>query len=325
MKTRTVGLRRRTIGRCHLIPGTAAHRATGCARQPRHSRSPMSEFRSAHSPLTGSHSPLAQSRLIVPARKLRRAVAVRGVDIRGVATLFAVIPLYNEPETLARCISQLMAITLPSQWRLRAIIVDDGSNSETKAALQELVASGGDRLRVISHQVNRGKGAALQTGFAAAVQESTSSSDAVVIQDADLEYDPRDIVSLLKASLEMNPSGAVFGNRWHRGAVGSGIKGWIHMRGNRLITRASNLATGLRLSDMECCYKLVPMPVMGAILPKLTEERFGIEPQIAAALARAGVPVREVPVAYRPRSFKEGKKIGSIDALRALWVILTSR
>lgn len=240
-------------------------------------------------------------------------------------TLFVVVPLFNEPGTLDECIDSVMKIGLPAGWRVRVVLVDDGSDNPTKAATDGVARKHLGSLTLITHSANKGKGAALRTGFEAVVATSTDECDSVAIQDADLEYDPHDLVKLLTASLSATPPLAIFGNRWHRGATAPGLRGWIHMRGNRLLTRASNIATGLRVSDMECCYKLLPIGVLRKILPHLTEQRFGIEPQIASALAAAKVAVREVPVSYKPRSWQEGKKIGPIDGLRALWVIFTAR
>jgi hypothetical protein len=145
-----------------------------------------------------------------------------------------------------------------------------------------------------------------------------------LVQDADLEYDPADYAALLAAL--RGPRSAVFGNRWANGDVQRrGAYRRIHALGNAALTVASNAMTGLRLHDMECCYKLLPVPVLREIRPWMTEERFGIEPQIAAALGRLRVPVAEVPVRYDPRGFAEGKKIRAKDGLRAFWVIARER
>ncbi|GDY05627.1 glycosyl transferase [Phycisphaerae bacterium] len=239
--------------------------------------------------------------------------------------LFVVIPVFNEPATLGDCVRKVAAVALPTAWTLRIVLINDGSDSATRFATEQLAAQFSNSLTLLHHPVNRGKGAALQTGFAHVVRTSNDERDAMIIQDADLEYDPNDFVHLIRA-IESNATNcSAFGNRWHNGSVQPGAKGWLHMRANRLLTTLSNLATGLRVTDMECCYKIIPVEALRKILPLLTENRFGIEPQIAAALARTGVLVVEVPVSYSPRSFKEGKKIGPIDGFRALWVIFRSK
>ena len=240
-------------------------------------------------------------------------------------TLYVVIPVFNEPETLGYCVRKVLAVSLPVAWTMRIVLINDGSDSVTRLASEQLTAQFPNSMTLLHHQVNRGKGAALQTGFAHVVTTSKNDLDAMIIQDADLEYDPNDFVPLIHA-LESNATNcSAFGNRWHNGSVQPGAHGWLHMRANRLLTTLSNLATGLRVTDMECCYKIIPVEVLRKILPMLTENRFGIEPQIAAALSRTGVLVVEVPVSYSPRSIKDGKKIGPIDGVRALWVIFRSK
>lgn len=239
-------------------------------------------------------------------------------------TLYVVIPIFNEPNTLRALLARVNAVTLPSGWTLAPILVDDASDTQTAQMIDALARESMPPLSVERHAVNQGKGAALRTGFARALALTHADDDAVIIQDADLEYDPQDFIAILAALAPLPLNSAVFGNRWHRGSQRTGFKNRIHRFGNRLLTRASNLATGLTISDMECCYKLFSVPVLREILPALTENRFGIEPQIAAALARSNVRVVEVPVSYSPRSFSQGKKIGPRDAIRALWVIARS-
>jgi len=242
-----------------------------------------------------------------------------------VPTLFVVIPVFNEPQTLNECVKRVLGVVLKKSWTIHVVLVDDGSDAVTRLAAEQLTEKFPTSLTLLRHTDNRGKGAALQTGFSHVVVESKDDLDAMIIQDADLEYDPNDFVQLIDALESCGPNCAVFGNRWHGGSVETGMKAWLHMRANRLLTISSNLATGLRISDMECCYKIIPLPILKRILPALTESRFGIEPQIAAALARARAYVAEVPVSYVPRTFKAGKKIGPIDGLRAFWVILQSK
>ncbi len=241
-----------------------------------------------------------------------------------VPTLFVVMPIFNEPTTFRGSLARVQSVVLPVGWTLAPILVDDGSDSATASEIDAVVRAADPPLAFERHAVNRGKGAALQSGFARAIALARDPNDAVIIQDADLEYDPNDFVALLNALEPAPAKSAVFGNRWHGRSTRTGWKSRIHRRGNRLLTRASNLATGLVISDMECCYKLFSVRVLREILPALTENRFGIEPQIAAALARVGVRVVEAPVSYAPRSLRAGKKIGPRDGIRALWVIARS-
>lgn len=237
-------------------------------------------------------------------------------------TLFAVVPLYNEPTTLTPSLRRAINASLPPEWRVHIVLIDDGSDSETKRALTAAEAEFKGAMTTLRHERNHGKGAAVTTGFRHISESSTDASDAVVIHDADLEYDPADLSALVRALESLGTRGAALGNRWHRGAVRAGAKGWLHMGVNKFLTRWSNARCGLRLNDMECCYKALRIGVVREILPYLTEQRFGIEPQLVAALAALGVPWTEVPVSYAPRTRAEGKKIGPLDGLRALWVVL---
>jgi glycosyltransferase involved in cell wall biosynthesis len=238
-----------------------------------------------------------------------------------VATLHIVVPFYEEAATLEACLRGVLLAPLPAGWERSIVLVDDGSSPDAGAAAEEICARLG--VRFLRHPVNRGKGAALRTGFAAVV-ERASEGDVVIIQDADLEYDPSDYAALLAPLLDDPSIEAVFGNRWDHDEQLGFIRR-VHRALNRTLTVASNAMSGLRVGDMECCYKLFRAPVLRAILPSLTEERFGIEPQIAAALGRRGSRVAEVPVRYAPRSFAEGKKIRPSDGLRAFWVMARER
>ena len=239
--------------------------------------------------------------------------------------LFAVIPVYDEPHTLAQCVGNVMAVQLPAQWSLKVIVVDDASGSATANVAGELAQQyegANSQFQLLTHAVNLGKGAALRTGFAAALQQA-ADTDAVITQDGDLEYDPNDYSALLGA-LGHEPLSAVFGNRWEH-ARGGGAWRIFHAAVNRLLTFLSNQITGLDINDMETGYKLFRAPLLRKILPLLTEDRFGIEPQMTAALARVGARVRETPIHYTPRNRGDGKKIGPLDGLRALWVIARER
>lgn len=232
-------------------------------------------------------------------------------------TLHVVIPVFNEAESLATILDQVQAASLPDPWQINITVVDDGSSPKFAAMLEEAVA---DRtLHLIRHVQNQGKGAALRTGFDAVLQRG-QEGDAVVVQDADLEYDPDDLTALLEP-IHQGKADAVVGTRWGPHCRLQGFWPRLHRMINGLLTILSNRFTGLRLTDMECCQKMLTMPTLRIVRPHLTEDRFGVEPQLIAALATHRVDVREIPVSYRPRSTSEGKKIGWKDGVRALLVI----
>ncbi|MBU3683070.1 MAG: glycosyltransferase family 2 protein [Phycisphaerales bacterium] len=235
--------------------------------------------------------------------------------------LHVAMPVFDEGQTLSRIVDRVMGAPLPPGWSLRLVMVDDGSRPEAARVAREARERGGSSAELLVHPRNRGKGAALMTAFDH-VLAGAADADAVLVQDADLEYDPADYPALLGALVP--GTGAVFGNRW-AGTRPAGAWRRLHAAANGFLTWASDLATGLGVRDMECCYKLLRVPVLREVRPWLTEERFGIEPQVAAALARAKVRVAEVPVRYAPRGFAEGKKIRWTDGVRALWVIARER
>ena len=235
--------------------------------------------------------------------------------------LHVVMPVYDEGPTLAEIVRRVVHAPLPAGWTVDLTMVDDGSRPEAARIAADAARAHPGRARLIVHPRNRGKGAALMTGFDA-VLEGAAEPDAALVQDADLEYDPADYPALL-APLAAGAD-AVFGNRWAAGGARRGYRR-LHELANGLLTATSNAATGLGVHDMECCYKLLRVPVLRRVRPWLSEERFGIEPQVAAALARLGTRVAEVPVRYEPRSFAEGKKIRWTDGVRALWVIARER
>jgi glycosyltransferase involved in cell wall biosynthesis len=233
--------------------------------------------------------------------------------------LHVVMPVYNEPATLVAAVERVVAAPVPADWTVHATLVDDGSDAATRTAIAEL----GSRLGVttLAHRVNRGKGAAIRTGFAH-VLGLADECDAILIQDADLEYDPADYAALL-APVAAGEADLVLGNRW--ATPPRGLKRLAHRFANGILTLASNIATGLAVHDMECCYKLFTVPAMRRVIGDLDEERFGIEPQIVASAARHRLRVREVPVAYAPRSFEEGKKIRMKDGVRVFVVLWRER
>jgi len=221
--------------------------------------------------------------------------------------LSVVIPVYNEAETIAAVVDRVRRVPIEKE----IVAVDDCSTDATRARLAELAARGDD-LRVILHDRNRGKGAALRTGFDAA------TGDVVIIQDADLEYDPGDYPRLLAPIVE-GKADVVYGSRFAGGESHRVLYFW-HSLGNRFLTLLSNMCTGLNLTDMETCYKVFRREVLDRI--RIEENRFGFEPEVTAKVARLRVRIYEVGVSYAGRTYEEGKKIGWKDGVRAVWCIL---
>jgi hypothetical protein len=221
------------------------------------------------------------------------------------ATLSVVMPVFNERATLAKIVQRVLTSPIVSEL----VIVDDGSTDGTR----ELLAQWQDRanIRVVFHEQNRGKGAALRTGFAQA------TGDLVIVQDADLEYDPEDFARLIEPILQQRAD-VVYGSRFLDPQSSDDTA--MHRLGNRALTGLSNLLTGRRLTDMETCYKVLPRTLLQSI--PLRQDRFGFEPEITAKLARRNVRIVEVPIAYQPRSYHEGKKIGVRDAVNAIYCIV---
>ena len=234
-------------------------------------------------------------------------------------TLFVVMPVYNEPVTLRASVARVRAASVGAGWSTQIVLVDDGSSDATPETVRALGAEGA--AITIFHPKNRGKGAAIRTGFAHALKLARDD-DAVIIQDADLEYDPADFAGIL-APVARGEADVVLGNRW--AVPPKGLKRLAHRMLNGFLTLSSNLMTGLRVNDMECCLKLFTVPALRTILPELDEERFGIEPQIVAACARHRLRVAEAPCSYAPRSFEEGKKIRMKDGLRVFVVLWRER
>jgi glycosyltransferase involved in cell wall biosynthesis len=217
--------------------------------------------------------------------------------------LSVVIPVYNERATIQLLLSRVAALPVPKE----IIIIDDCSTDGTRQLLAEYECA--RDVHVILKPENEGKGAALRTGF------RRVTGDVVVVQDADLEYDPRDIVPLIKP-LVLGQADVAYGSRF---LAKSGDRSLVHRLGNRLLTMASNVTTGLRLTDMETCYKAFRRDVLKSF--ELRQDRFGFEPEVTAKIARRGFRVSEVPIRYAPRSFAEGKKIGVKDLFNALYCI----
>ncbi len=219
--------------------------------------------------------------------------------------LSVVVPCYNEQATVLEMLEQVLA----SPWVAQVVIVDDGSTDRTT----ELLATVDDpRVEIVLHQVNRGKGAALRTGFARATAEY------VIVQDADLEYDP-DEYGVVLEPLERDRADVVFGSRFLSGRPHRVLYFW-HSLGNKSLTLLSNMFTDLNLTDMETCYKAFRRELIQSL--EIEEDRFGFEPEITAKVARAGWRIYEVGISYSGRTYAEGKKIGWRDGLRALVCIV---
>jgi glycosyltransferase involved in cell wall biosynthesis len=219
--------------------------------------------------------------------------------------LSVVIPVYNEKNTILEVLSRVREVDIPKE----IIIVDDFSTDGTRGILQALPPS--EDLRIICQPINAGKGAALRAGFAFV------SGDIVIIQDADLEYDPAEYPGLIQPILA-NKADVVFGSRF-LGGPHRVLLFW-HSVGNRILTALSNIFTDLNLSDMETCYKAFRSDLLKNIT--FRENRFGFEPEFTAKISKAHCRVYEVPISYSGRDYSEGKKIGWKDGVAAIYFII---
>jgi len=228
--------------------------------------------------------------------------------------LSILIPAYNEARTIEQILSRVVEAPLPKGWELEVIVIDDCSADDTVARVERFIARrGGGRVVLMRHERNQGKGAAIHTGIRRA------SGDYILIQDADLEYDPSEYMRLLEPVLVADAD-VVYGSRFMGGRPHRILFFW-HSIGNKFLTFLSNMCTNLNLTDMETCYKLFRAELLKSLT--LREKRFGFEPEVTAKISRIpGIRIYEVGISYFGRTYEEGKKINWKDGVHALWCIL---
>jgi glycosyltransferase involved in cell wall biosynthesis len=219
-----------------------------------------------------------------------------------------IMPVYNECDTIHEILKRVQQVSVVSE----IVIIDDGSTDGSREILKDL--NGKNRVKVLMHEKNSGKGAAVRTG----IQNATG--DVIIIQDADLEYDPNDYPLLLKP-IEEGRSQVVYGSRF-LGTIDSDFLFWSKV-GNKTLTFITNLLYNQRLTDMETCYKAFKRELMNDI--PLRSKRFELEPEITSKFLKRGIHILEVPIHYDPRGFSEGKKIGIMDAAEAVWTLIRYR
>jgi glycosyltransferase involved in cell wall biosynthesis len=229
------------------------------------------------------------------------------------ATLSIVIPAYNEGRTIHLILNKVKEVQLMHQMQKEIIIVNDCSKDNTEEAILQYKSSNPDlNISYYKHEVNKGKGAALHTGI------KEAKGDYIIIQDADLEYDPKEYPKLLKPLLEGNAE-AVYGSRFLSSGERRAVYFW-HRVGNQFLTLLSNMFTNIDLTDMETCYKMMKTPIAKNL--KIVEQRFGLEPEITARLSKLDIRIYEVPISYYGRTYDEGKKITWKDGFSAIRCII---
>jgi dolichol-phosphate mannosyltransferase len=240
---------------------------------------------------------------------MTNSMSAKELKLENPHLLSVVVPCYNEANTLWPCVKRLLQIQ-GKRLQLEIIIVDDCSrDGSTKIA--EALSLEFEEIKTVRHQSNQGKGAALRTGFRLAV------GDIVAVQDADLEYDPSDLLRLVQPIIE-GRADAVLGSRFASAGAHRVLYFW-HYMGNRFLTFVSNMFTDLNLTDMETCYKVIRKEIIDQI--EIEEPRFGFEPEVVAKLAHLNVRIFEMGISYYGRTYAEGKKIGAKDGWRALYCI----
>lgn len=223
-------------------------------------------------------------------------------------TLSIIIPCYNEVKNIETVISEVRKSPIKNK---EIIVVDDCSNDGTRDILKDSIQTMVSQ--ILYHQINQGKGAALRTGF------SKATGDIVIVQDADLEYNPQEYSKLIEPIID-GEADVVYGSRF----LNNKAKGYLSNRiANKFLTALSNFFTGFKLTDMETCYKVFKREIIQSI--HIEENRFGFEPEITAKIAKMGVRMKEIPISYNPRLKEHGKKIGFKDGLRAIYCILKYR
>lgn len=231
-----------------------------------------------------------------------------------IKTLSIIIPAYNEEKTIAHILDQVLAVELMGQISKEIVVVNDCSRDRTEEEITKYISDHPDTpIRYFKHDINQGKGAALHTG----IRQATGQ--AIIVQDADLEYDPQEF-NLLLAPMLKGVADVVYGSRFMGGSPHRILFFW-HSIGNQILTFISNWFTNLNLTDMETCYKLIKAPILKNL--DLREKRFGFEPEVTARLSRVpGIRIYEVGISYYGRTYTEGKKIGWKDGFRAIYCIL---
>lgn len=233
--------------------------------------------------------------------------------MKKITTVSIIVPIYNEEKTIENIVSVLENIDIGG-LKKEILLIDDCSKDKSREILKKYE----NKHTVLYHKINMGKGAALRTGF------SSANGDIVLIQDADLEYDPEELGDLVKPILD-GKADVVYGSRFLGGKPHRVLYYW-HYVGNKFLTRASNMFTNLNLTDMETCYKAFSNEIIKKIAPNLKSDRFGFEPEVTARIAKLAKKdecrIYEIGISYRGRTYAEGKKIGWKDGIEAIWCII---